>query len=141
MFKLLSSKLLGFLPLKGWIVGLVLALSASTAIAGKLLLNAKVELGQQNVLIAQEKANSEQWQIANDLSIKAYQDLDKKILQRSKEYLVLSQINNELQNKLKVVPDETGCLDMPLPDDVGLLLNADDKAGDIGMPETSKDIS
>ena len=118
MFKFLATKALGFLPLKGWIVGLVLALSASTAVAGYLLLDAKQEVGLQKGLLVTERVNIERWKDSNEMLVIAYNSLNQKLLERDRRNKQVQVRLDDALGALAGVEDETNCSFTTMADDV-----------------------
>lgn len=97
------------------IIIIVGMLATSTAVSAYML---KKNIEKNAVL----KQSVQQWKIANDLSIKAYQELNEKLKLRDKLYRETSIELVNLQTALAGVKDESNCLDKPIPDGVRMLL-------------------
>lgn len=102
------TKLLGFtLGAKVMVVLMLVSFSASAGLA-YMLKQSYIENGKQENL-------TDQWKAANDIWNTAYIELDAALLTRERErnnaWLKLA----DLEEQLKGVNDETGCLDAPTP--------------------------
>lgn len=136
MFSWISSKLLGFLPIKGWIITAFLILAGAAAGSGWLLLNAHQEIGRQETEVIRQKDLVQQWQSANEHWAVAWgnreveiEDAQQRLINREQAY---SDINSDLSERYKQVrkiKDENNILDSDLGNDFWLHINKSVEAG------------
>lgn len=117
MLNFIFSKLLGLFGGSSIMLIVIGVLTASTATAGYLLQKSYKSNGSL-------KSQVVQWQVANDLSIQAYKELNKTIITRNDYNIKLSRLNQQLNLQLSRIKDESNCLDTAIPDDVRVLLQS-----------------
>lgn len=145
MINFITSKLLGFMPFKGWMIGLFVILSSAALGSSWLLLKAHQEIGRQEAEVSHQKDLAQQWQSANEHWAVAWVDRETEISESQKRLVVREQTYTEINNQLteqheqvKVINDENNILDIDLGDDYWLHINKSVEAGNatIKLPDS-----
>ena len=68
-----------------------------------------------------------QWKAANDLSIQAYNALDDALAKKTSLNNSMRRDMKTLQQQMKGIEDETGCLDADMPESLRMLLDGDEE--------------
>lgn len=137
------SKIMGFIGLNKIMIFIILGLTASTATAGYLLKKSYQSNGSYKSEIASQQDIIEQWQIANELSIQAYNNQKTRYEAAEKRLIANARESKKLRGELDGLQADIqnlsgGCLDADLGDDYWLLIEqaatAATTAGNAGLP-------